>query len=193
MFYVIKSKIIADSQSLLAIVIGPIIGVLLCGVIKYFIDRKRASTTGKRISREIGKLFNSYDNLAILGQPGAGKSTYIQFIALTLAQAKAGEKRLRKVGVVKKRFACRLWYLPILIPLRKVSTFLRESNIDINSNLFFEAFRKHVLPSEIRNTFSDSYVRFMLRKKRVIFLLDGLDEVANNEEFGIVVREIKGP
>ena len=83
------------------------------------------------------------------------------------------------------------WYLPILIPLRKVSCFLVD-NINSEENLLIEAFRKNVLPSDIRSEFPTSYVLHMLQDKKCLFLLDGLDEVSDDSQFQAVIKEIRG-
>jgi energy-coupling factor transporter ATP-binding protein EcfA2 len=148
--------------------------------------------TNERSAKEVGTLIKKYDHMAILGKPGSGKSTYLQFIALTFAQEKASNSNLRKSKVVSHRFGINDWYLPILIPLRKVSKFINASNVRSGKNLCIEAFRQEVLPSELREDFSDAFIRHMLRNKRCILLMDGLDEVSNENEFNIIANEING-
>ncbi|MCE5242902.1 MAG: NACHT domain-containing protein [Desulfobacteraceae bacterium] len=142
---------------------------------------------------DLQRVLDGNDYIAILGKPGSGKSTLIQFIALTFAQEQAGKASLRRRGVVKDRLGLRKWYFPIHIPLRKISSFLLTSSTNSEAhNLLFEAFRQNILPSDIRDSFTDVYIRHLLKKKKCIFLLDGLDEVANDEEFLCVVKEING-
>ena len=143
-------------------------------------------------AREIGRLLASEDTLAILGGPGAGKSTYVQFLALTFAQERAGERKLRKPGVVKKRLGISRWRVPILIPLRMVPSLASKSTADREGMLLIEAFREHVLPSGIRAVFSTSYILHKLRRRQCLLLLDGLDEVVDDVQFRVVVKEILG-
>jgi energy-coupling factor transporter ATP-binding protein EcfA2 len=170
--------------------IGAALSIGVISIWRWTVSR-RALAEGEFADR-IRKLLNRYDNVAILGRPGAGKSTLVQFLALAFAREKAGEGKLRKRGVVVEKLGLDTWYLPILIPLRKVSKTLLERDADGNANLLLEAWRDKVLPSDIRADFPDKFFLKMLKKRRCILLLDGLDEVANDEEFRTVIREIKG-
>lgn len=170
--------------------IGAALSIGVISIWRWTVSR-RALAEGEFADR-IRKLLNQYDNVAILGKPGAGKSTLVQFLALAFAQEKAGERKLRKRGIVGEKLGLDTWYLPILIPLRKVSKTLLERDADGSANLLLEAWRDKVLPSDIRADFPDKVFLKMLKKRRCILLLDGLDEVANDEEFRTVIREIKG-
>lgn len=191
--YVFIIKVVLEHQSPLAMGIGAAL-VLLPTMSFICIDRSRERRRKgeERTAKEVGKLISSHENLAILGKPGAGKSTYVQFIALTFAQEKAGESKIRKPGIVRRRFGTRQWFLPILIPLRKISRFLIEADPKCSENLLIEAFRQQILPSDIREILPSSYVLYLLCKRRCLFLLDGLDEVADDVEFQTIVKEIMG-
>jgi hypothetical protein len=191
--YILYSRVILQQQSPQAIAVGSLLcigggtAIWLYGRLENIRGRIKAPN-----AKAAGKLLSSNDNIAILGRPGAGKSTYAQFLALTFAQEKAGERKLRKSGIAKKRFGQVKWLLPLVVPLRKVSGFLDEPNNHSRTNLLIDAFRNQVLPSDIRGIFSDSYITHMLQKKQCLFLLDGLDEVADDNEFQAVTREIIG-
>ena len=149
LIYIIKVRIIVNNKSPIAIIIGIILG-LLSVLTLYLISSsspRKIRGNKKSASRDIGLLLDSNDYLAILGKPGSGKSTYIQYIALTFAQDKAGQHKLRKHRIVRKRFGFKKWYLPILIPLRKVSDFKEITN---HQNNLLEAFRHTVLPSDVK-------------------------------------------
>ena len=187
------SKVIHESQSPLAMGLGATLGLLLAALMvwgKYYSEHDLGNEE-QRV-KEVGRLLSAHDNIAILGKPGAGKSTYTQYMALTFAQDKAGDKEYRRRGIVRRRFGANSWFLPIPIPLRKISQFVAEADPLLSDNLLIEAFRQKILPADQRVYFSTSYVRHMLQKKKCLFLLDGLDEVADDAEFQSVVKEITG-
>jgi hypothetical protein len=191
MAYIFNEKVIGDKQSPQAIYFGAIAGLLIAVILVVYllIELRPIDSDRKLEAREVGNLFDLSDCIAILGKPGSGKSTYTQVIALTFAQDKAGQPKLRKPNVVRGRFGCKKWYLPILIPLRKIQGI---TNRPTSQNLLLEAFRQNVLPSEVRDVLHIDFLRYMLNKKNCLLIFDGLDEVANDIEFQLVVKEIQG-
>lgn len=187
-YNVIQEKVIYGSQSPLAIVFGVIFGIFLIVIL----FKSEHSASKEPLASKIGKIISSNNYIAILGKPGSGKSTFSQFMALTFAQEKAGDYKLKRKGVIKKRFGTNEWFLPLFIPLREISKFLVENENENYENLIIEAFRQIILPSNIRNIFNDSYIVYMLKNKKCLFLLDGLDEVQNGIEFNAVIKEING-
>ncbi len=173
------------------VLIGIYLVVIVIFLFVLFIDRQRGKNEKVRKSEEIADLLTK-DRIAILGKPGSGKSTYIQFIALTLAEEKAGNRKHRRHGIMKKRFGLSKWYLPILIPLRKIAPFITKSNSYDTKNLFVDAVRQEVFPSHISSEFSDEFIEYMLRNKKCLFLLDGIDEIANENDFRNITNEIMG-
>jgi len=155
-------------------------------------DKINKWRTQEPVAKEIGEKILTNNNIAILGKPGSGKSTVSQFLALTFAQEKAGDYKLRRRGILRKRFGINEWFFPFFIPLRDISKFLVENVNGQYDNLIIEAFRQIILPSNLRNIFSDSFILHLLKNKKCIFLLDGLDEVQNSNEFRAVIKEING-
>lgn len=142
------------------------------------------------ISKDVRILLKN-DQIAILGKPGSGKSTYLQFLALTFAQQKAAHK-YKKRSICKKRFGSNLWLLPILIPLRKISKHIVQNKDKMLNQALFEAYRQQVLPSNVKDDFPDDFLEYFLKKKKCLLLFDGLDEVADENEFKLITNEIKG-
>ena len=142
-------------------------------------------------TQELGRLLNS-GNVAILGKPGSGKSTLVQFLALTFGQAKAGERRLRCRGVLRRRLGTSSWLLPIPIPLRKIAAFVESADPNVVGNLMIEAFRQKILPSVVRDKCDTAFFLHMIAARKCIFLFHGLDEVSDDAHFQALTREIIG-
>src|ERR1039458_7786706 len=142
-------------------------------------------------TRELGKLLDS-GNIAILGKPGSGKSTLVQFLALTFGQARAGERRLRRRGVLRRRLGTGSWLMPIPIPLRKIAAFVESADPNVVGNLIIEAFRRNVVPSGLRDKCDTAFFLRMIAAGKCILLFDGLDEVSDDRQFQALTREIVG-
>jgi predicted NACHT family NTPase len=108
----------------------------------------------------------TYSKLRVLGKPGAGKTTFLQHLAIQCNQGKFAVNRV-----------------PIFITLRNFADESREAG---------EFHLLNYIRSEFFTCgiFDPSVLETLLWKGRVLLLLDGLDEVLHQESKG-VVNEIR--
>jgi energy-coupling factor transporter ATP-binding protein EcfA2 len=111
------------------------------------------------------KVAHEKQYLMVLGGPGAGKSTFLRWMALEALKGKKG----------KLKHAC----IPVLIELKRLCS--GEINID---NEIAEEFRRCGFPSY------QEFTTQVLEQGKLLILLDGLDEVPA-EQMSEVVGEIQ--
>lgn len=134
---------------------------------------EEAEAIGRRVSepQPILDLLKKNAGLVVLGDPGAGKTTFLKFLALTLA-AGQGEA----LGLKAR--------LPVLLPLSAYANALAEEDVRLDS------FIAHY--SEVRG--GDFPLGPMLEKAfqqgEVLLLLDGLDEVRDPGLRNTVVERV---
>ena len=107
-----------------------------------------------------------YHKLRVLGRPGCGKSTFLKYLASQCNHAHFAAKQV-----------------PIFIKLRDFAASLQDHNPD---NLL-EFIHQEFLSSDISQL---SVIKRLLQEGRILLLLDGMDEVSNEEEI-IVINEIR--
>jgi len=111
----------------------------------------------------------------ILGEPGAGKTTILRYVALAFAEGKA-ERRLR---LKRQR-------LPILVPLASYEAALRsDDSMSLSVYLSWYYEQEHGL-KDISSLFE-----YYLSRGEAIVLLDGLDEVVTQEVRTLIARRVK--
>jgi predicted NACHT family NTPase len=101
---------------------------------------------------------NKYINL--LGEPGSGKSTALKFVAISLIRGASGFSTETDDGTI-----------PILLSLREYSETIQQKGL-----------RESLVDQVMRVGFfnrgeADLYFEFLWNNRRIILLLDGLDEI----------------
>jgi hypothetical protein len=105
-----------------------------------------------------------FERLVILGPPGAGKTTALSYVVLRFAT----DSRLRSFGLPNR-------LLPIYIPLRRLS----GNALTILDDLLDP--KTQILPQEVIREYPSGYFEDRLERGECIILLDGLDEVTDEE------------
>lgn len=124
--------------------------------------------------------------LAVIGDPGGGKTTLLRYLAHHLGRAFNGnEKSRERLGLAKGTEVG----LPLLIPIKHIAAFLEDrgdrplvSDLE-DATIQWAAGDQIPIPGD--------KLREALRARRVTLLLDGLDEVPDSAERRRVVLAIR--
>jgi len=133
---------------------------------------------------DMAQLLALDDRLVITGGPGSGKTTYLHLIASSVARALVtGDSRPveRALGLIDPL------PLPVLISLAGYNRYRREGRgtlIDYISHAIIEKNGAIGLPD-------DFFKRLLMQGRGCFVLLDGLDEVARDDERGIVRDKVQ--
>ena len=131
------------------------------------------ASMGRRLSepQPVLELLARHDGLIVLGDPGAGKTTFLKFLALLLA---TGQGEMLGLGD----------RLPVLVPLSAYATALEEQDVPLERFLHgYYANRGLPLPME-------ALLLEALRQGRALVLFDGLDEVRSEGRRRLVVDRV---
>jgi formylglycine-generating enzyme required for sulfatase activity len=129
---------------------------------------------GPRVSepQPILDLMKEHDGLIVLGDPGSGKSTFLKFLALTLASGQ-GES-LGSVG-----------RLPILLPLAAYANAIAEKDLRLDSFLA-QYYKLRGVDVPLAAVLDQAF-----QSGSVLLLLDGLDEVRDTSLRNTVVERVR--
>ncbi len=143
---------------------------------------------------------NKYKRLVLLGYPGSGKTTFVNFIALCLA----GEALLHPTINLNLLTAPlsddedqsqnkrQVWKLGPLLPLRVVLRDFSARGLPYVGQKVTANPLWHFIVSELKNAELGDYadiLRTTLRKEGGLLLLDGLDEVPESNQRRIQIKE----
>lgn len=126
---------------------------------------------GRRLSepQPVLDLLTRHDGLIVLGDPGAGKTTFLKFLTLTLA---TGQGEALGIGV----------RLPVLVPLAAYAAALAENDVPLD-RFITQYYRDRGVELPI-----DALLAQALAQGGALLLLDGLDEVKDISQRGTVVN-----
>ena len=132
------------------------------------------------------ELMTRHPRLVILGDPGAGKTTFLSYLALTYARHLDG----RWPDMMRSRLGYSEDLLPILLPLRDFARHIRvrceRGIVEPGPTLLTEFITAHF--SQWNLNLPDDFFSLPIEQGGCLLLLDGLDEVADYEE-RVFIRE----
>jgi formylglycine-generating enzyme required for sulfatase activity len=127
---------------------------------------------GAGASQPVLELLQTHSGLILLGDPGAGKTTFLKFLALTLATGQGEHLGLGEL-------------LPVLVPLAAYAEDLAHDDVPLLG--FLARYSRHRgVPLPL-----DEILGPALVNGKVLLLLDGLDEVKNPEHRHLLVERVK--
>jgi formylglycine-generating enzyme required for sulfatase activity len=135
---------------------------------------EETAAVGHRLSepQSVLGLLQSHGGVVLLGDPGAGKTTFLKFLALTLATGQ-GEA----VGLGER--------VPVLVPLSAYADALTKAEISL------QAFIPRYYSERGIDLALGEVLESALRQGRALLLLDGLDEVRELGQRHRIVERVK--
>ena len=136
--------------------------------------KAEAENIGERFSgpQPVLDLLRRHAGLVILGDPGAGKTTFLKYLAVLLALDRGA-----KVGLERR--------LPVLVPLSAYATALAQHDVSL------QAFMGDYYRSRGIDLPVDQLLDRALAEGRALILLDGLDEVQQLARRTLVVQRVE--
>jgi formylglycine-generating enzyme required for sulfatase activity len=136
--------------------------------------KEEAEAMGARVSvpQPILDLMKEHDGLIVLGDPGSGKSTFLKFLALSIATGQS-----KPLGLAGR--------LPILLPLAAYANTLAEDEIRLD-HFLVQYYEQRGVDVPLAKVLERAF-----RSGSVLFLLDGLDEVRDTSLRNTVVERVR--
>ena len=128
---------------------------------------------GERLSelKPVLELLQGHDGLIVLGDPGAGKTTFLKYLAVQLA---SGQHEALGLGP----------RLPVLVPISAYATALVEGDLRLD-RFICDYYAERCTDLPIAQMLEEA-----LREGRALILLDGLDEVRELSRRHVVVEGV---
>lgn len=129
---------------------------------------------------QLRDLLRDRKNLVLVGDPGAGKTTFLHFVALNLARALLDDERracLKRLGLTGQP------PFPVLVKLGLFGQFLNahpDADIPPESAVHFTRYLDYVCRG-FHDGLPESFLHARVRAGGCLLLLDGLDEVPSDE------------
>jgi formylglycine-generating enzyme required for sulfatase activity len=138
-----------------------------------YMSPEESEAIGHRVSepQPLLELLQQHDGLIILGDPGAGKTTFLKYLTTRLALGQGDE-----VGLGNR--------LPVLLPLSAYANALAEGDVPLAR--FMAKYYRDLGVDEPLNLMLDE----ALNRGGALLLLDGLDEVKNLAQRHTVVQRV---
>lgn len=140
------------------------------------------SADGVADTADMATLLAQSAHIAITGGPGCGKTTYLKVIATALADAHLHGDR---ASVVRYLGLNDPLPVPIFVTLGDYNRFRRGA-----ADGSIRAYLNQTLPQKVHGVPADFFNRLLDGPTPVIALLDGLDEVADDNERALVSHQV---
>lgn len=126
----------------------------------------------------LNKILNESNRVVVLGDPGSGKSTLVNYLALSHLQEQGDEKKLKTEGRI-----------PLIISIREFVQLQQEKKFQAFN---FIKYLKHISVANYEfNNMDEDFFISMLEMGKAIALFDGLHEVASERERTQISKKIQ--
>lgn len=149
----------------------------------------RGSGSGEALLIE--EVILKYTHSLILGDPGAGKSTLLDFLTIKFSDLpKSPQHHFSFLSYLMFLNTRAMYPCPIYVHLRGClpkNESLLDDILDPATHILPD-----VLPLAIRRRMPRQFIERCFKRKQALLLLDGLDEVADEQMYKSVTRKING-